>query len=166
MSLIVARKDGNKLCVVSDTKLTYPNHETKRLKTSPIDGIVKTIILHDNLCVSFAGEIEQAELAFKAIKNSTDINVILQTLEKFHKLSFEKTEFLFCIGKPQLIIYEIKNGTANETNIAWIGDKKAFDIFQKNILTAAPKEETRQTNLGSTSNLKTNQPAITMYPLH
>ena|GEM_PF-4068748 len=73
---------------------------------------------------------------------------------------------MFCIGKPQLIIYEIKNGTANETNIAWIGDKKAFDIFQKNILTAAPKEETRQTNLGSTSNLKTNQPAITMYPLH
>jgi len=162
MSLIVARKDGNKLGIVSDTRLTFPYHETKGLKTSPLDGIVKTIILHENLCVSFAGELEHAELAFKEIKDSNEPNFVLQALEKFHKLSSEKTEFLFCISKPQLTIYEIKNGATNETNIAWIGDKKAFDIFQKNMLTPPTKEEPRQTNSPSTSTLKTNQPAITI----
>lgn len=162
MSLIVARKDGRKIGIVSDTKLTYPNHETKNLKTSPIDGVVKTVILNENLCVSFAGEIEPAELALKEINISTDTNSILHLLEKFHHFSKGETEFIFCIGKPDLTIYEIKNGIVQETNQSWIGDKAVFENFQKSILAHPTKEQRQEKVETPLQNSKTNQPTITI----
>lgn len=162
MSLIVARKDGHKIGIVSDTKLTYPNHETKNLKTSPKDGVVKTVILSENLCVSFAGEIEPAELALKEINNSTDTNSILHLLEKYHHLSKGETEFIFCIGKPDLTMYEIKNGIVQESNQSWIGDKDAFDKFQKSIIAPPTNEQRQGKDEPTLKDTKTNQPSITI----
>ena len=162
MSLIIARIEGNNLGIVSDTKLTYPFHETKNFKTSPLDGVLKTIILNENLSISFAGEVEYAELALKEINECIQITTVIQVLEKFHNLSRGKTEFLICIGKPELRIYEIKNGEVNQTSMSWIGDKEAFNSFQESMLTTIVKSETIKTSPSATSNFRSNQPAITI----
>jgi hypothetical protein len=86
MSLIVARKDGSSLAVVSDTKLTYPD-ETRTQKTNPADGIVKTIILNSNLCISFAGEIDIAEKAFRNFGNITSMENVLDLLARYHTIA-------------------------------------------------------------------------------
>jgi len=96
MSLIVARKFEDQLCIVSDTKLTHPNHEVKGLKTKPSDGVVKTVIINTRVCISFAGDIDDAELALKHINPDDSIDRVIETLTFYHKKSAYKTEFILC----------------------------------------------------------------------
>ena len=62
MSLIVARRFENELCITCDTKLYYPSHETKGLKSHPKEGTIKTVIISDNICMSFAGGVAPTAL--------------------------------------------------------------------------------------------------------
>lgn len=134
MSLIVARKSGNQIAIVSDTKLTFPNHETKNLKENPSEGVIKSIILTDNVCISFAGEIEQAEEAFAEIDEKNSFEEVIEILYKHHTISKQKTEFLVCSGKPEPLIHKIKNGESKTVHSSWIGDIQAFNCFQANLM--------------------------------
>jgi hypothetical protein len=144
MSLIVARKEGSQIAIVSDTKLTYPHHEIKGQKENPTEGAIKTIILTDDLCVSFAGEIEYAENAFMEIGERKNIDEVIGILHRYHNISNQKTEFLVCSGNPESLIHKIKNGESKEVNSSWIGDSVAFNSFQASMLgTKKPKESVK-----------------------
>lgn len=150
MSLIVARKEGNQLAIVSDTKLTYPNHEVKGQKENPRDGVIKSIILTNNLCVSFAGEIDYAENAFTEIGERGNIDEVIDILYRHHIISNQKIEFLVCCGMPTPLIHKIKNGESKEVNSSWIGDSAAFNSFQASMMgTKKPKEIPKKSQANS-----------------
>lgn len=141
MSLIVARKDGNILRIVSDTKLTYPNHETKHLKTAPIDGTLKSIIINPKLCISFAGIVVNAKDAIEKIKDTDSYDTVVNLLYEAHLASNLKTEFIICTNTPSLIIHEIKNSESRSVSASWIGDADAYNSFQESML-GNPNEKT------------------------
>jgi hypothetical protein len=140
MSLVVARQDGTQLAIVSDTKLTYPYHEVKSLKTRPEEGIIKTVILSDNQCISFAGDMDSAEAAFKEIGYTGTDEQIIEVLTRYHKQSSYKTEFLYCTGSP-LSIYKFKDNDCRAVHSCWLGDKAAFEVFQSFIQGTPPKKD-------------------------
>lgn len=161
MSLIVARKFEDQLCIVSDTKLTHSNHEVKGLKTKPSDGVVKTIIINSQVCISFAGDIDDAELALKQINSDDSIDRVIETLAYYHKQSAYKTEFILCYALPDATIYKFKAGDCKEVVSAWIGDQKAFNYFQESMMGVVKKEKKKKGKLKENNKLPaTNKPII------
>jgi hypothetical protein len=134
MSLIVARKDGEHIVIVGDTQLTYPNQAVKRLKTLPREGVLKSVIINDSICVSFANVVKHAEEALKAISPNTTTSNILTILEHYHHSSEEETDFILSTSIPSPKIYEIKKGITKETPVAWIGSQAGYNAFQRSII--------------------------------
>lgn len=144
MSLIVARKYEDQLFIVSDTKLTHPNHEVKRLKTKPSDGVIKTVIINPRICISFAGDIDDAEVALKQINGIDPIAKIIDTLTYYHKQSSHKTEFILCYALPDITIYKFKSGECKSVVSTWIGDQIAFNRFQESMMGVIKKEKKKK----------------------
>jgi hypothetical protein len=140
MSLIVARKFGNQLSIVSDTKLTYNNVGASISLDSPFEGVIKSVIFNDNLCVSFAGELTEvidAGIDQIAAWTSIEIGKVIEFLTGIHNVSEQKTDFIIATGKPLPLIYEIKKGNCGFVDVAWIGDQTAFNRFQESFLGGA-----------------------------
>lgn len=136
MSLVIAKKDGNQLCIVSDTQLTYPDQTSRRNKTHPASGILKTIVLSPDLAVAFAGDVKFADLALQNIGTTLDVDKILETLQSSHEKSDHEIEFILtkCYANSPPVIYKIANGLCSEEDSAWLGDQEAFNLFQSYIL--------------------------------
>lgn len=136
MSLIVARKSGSLIHVVSDTKLTYPEEKfPNKSLAAPLDGVIKTTILNPQICIAFAGEYEAAEEAIKICRRyDIMISDIKEHLLTVNKVTDGKTEFILCVGFPEYSIYEIKSMKITQCLSAWIGSSSAFNIFQEKAL--------------------------------
>lgn len=136
MSLIVANKIKGHIYIVSDTKITYYDKETK-----PIDGVIKSIIINPFLCVSYAGIIDYANKAIKTYKQTHEYwtfknhKAIIEYFLKFHRDVDYNTEFIISFGKPSVAIYQIKNGQASNVDTSWIGDKEGFELYQEHYIT-------------------------------
>jgi hypothetical protein len=129
LSLIICRKEKDTLLIVSDTKLTYPDDNYPNKQTGhPSDGIIKTIIVNPNLCVSFSGDIEPAEEGIKQIRPNDDLSNILKLLR--NKSIGNRTDFIVCCSNPEVKIYEIKDSDCSEVQSSWIGSQGAFTRFQ------------------------------------
>lgn len=159
MSLIVARKDGEHIVIVGDTQLSYPNQTVKRLKTLPREGVLKSVIINDSICISFANVVRHAEEALKTINPDATPNEVLTILERFHRSSEEETDFILSSNMPSPTIYEIKNGVAKETSVAWIGSQAGYNAFQKSII------EGREPNTNSPYSNMNIQEALPEIPL-
>ena len=144
MSLVVAGYDNYNLTIVSDTKLTYPidrNDENRGLKNHVPAGLVemsvlKSTIINETVCISFAGDREFADNALKLISSGDSLEKIKETLEACHKLSNFKTDFILCsiLGTPEIYLIKNKSTEKVEGRPAWIGDLDAFNRFQKSRL--------------------------------
>lgn len=157
MSLIVARRFENQLCITSDTKLYHPYHETKKLKSNPKEGTIKTVILTDNICISFAGEVDFAEAALKELGNEILVNRVIDSLKKYHELSRFKTEFLLYHNGTTPVIYKFKNNEYGPVQTSWIGDIRAFNLFQE-LIQGVKKKKKKKSKEKSKEN-KQNLPA-------
>lgn len=100
MSLVVARQWGSMIVVVGDTHLVNPHGERVGL----LQGIVKTRILTDNLCVSFVGSLHWAEVALQEVDRSSikDVTMVKEILSRIHRESNETVDFLFARRPPYL----------------------------------------------------------------
>lgn len=127
MSLIVSRIVGNRVIFMGDTKLTFPYFDKKH----PKDGVVKITIISPQICIAFAGEVENADKALKEIGQEQSKEKIVETLLKHPINSVQQTDFIICSGKPQLELLEIKHGQVKSTTTTWIGSQNAFNNFQK-----------------------------------
>ena len=135
MSLIIARKYGADLIIVSDTKLTDKTGEFIRQQANPKAGILKTIFINDQICISFAGKWIYADEAIKQINYNDSIDKILEILLFCNQITSDKaTEFIVCYGTKDPLIYEIKAGVCNCVDYAWIGDIDGFNKFQSYVL--------------------------------
>lgn len=165
MSLIVVRKAENQLCIVSDTKLSYPDAEIKGLKNQPGEGVVKSVIVNANICISFAGEMHYAAQAITEINSDHSIDQIIECLTRYHIASAHKTEFILCYGNPNLTIYKFKNNEYGPVASAWIGDQRAFNQFQENMNGDAKtkqEKEKRPTKKQDSTFPATNKPVFSV----
>lgn len=133
MSLIVARKQNNKLIILGDTKLTYRYEE----KNNPRDGTIKTIVLSPNIVVCYAGNVHFAESALKEISDNLDAALIESILLKYHLNSEDETDFILAVSSTTPTLIEIKNGQSKKTDTSWIGSHEGFNQFQASFLSDA-----------------------------
>lgn len=131
MSLIVARITGPHICIVSDTKLIPSGHEDIGLKHHPGNGIIKSIILNKDQCVCFAGNEYFADAALQEVEQGGHPDDVLEVLHRYHILSEYHTAFIFCFVDHDPQIVSIKDGDVTKGEVAWVGDQKAFELFQE-----------------------------------
>lgn len=162
MSLIVTRIDADRVYVVCDTKLTYPNHEIKRGKANPSEGSIKAIIINPNLCIAFAGEMDFAVLAIAEIDSSCTFEEAKEILFKYHQLSNSKTDFIVCKGIPKPEICEIKNNKVATVPFSWIGNSDAYNVYQSAYLSP----EQPKTTTTTTPSVEGALPGITISELN
>jgi len=130
MSLVVCKIIDQDIFIETDSRISNA-HETKRESNY---GIVKSVIIAPQVCISFAGSINLAEDAIREIYNQTTLT-IQSAVEILHKFNSDgnKIEFILSsIQRNQPRIYRIWNNKV-ESNLpsAWIGDDEAFTEFQK-----------------------------------
>lgn len=131
MTLVVARIENENIYIESDSKVT----DDRLVRSDPLCGLLKTLILHPFICISFAGNVTFAELALKRFFNDKieDVNTLLSMLRSINIESENSTDFLVATINdrvPRLFKISDKQVTFNIQN-AWIGDQEGFEIYQK-----------------------------------
>ncbi|MCK5311852.1 MAG: hypothetical protein KAJ62_07075 [Desulfobacteraceae bacterium] len=131
MTLVVARIVEENIYIESDSKIT----DERLVRSDPLCGLLKTLILHPFICVSFAGNVHFAELALKKFFDQRigDINILLSMLREINLESDNSTDFIVAtiLGRvPRL--FKVSDGTVTkDIEHAWIGDHEGFEIYQK-----------------------------------
>lgn len=131
MTLIVARIYKENIYIESDSKIT----DERLVRSDPLCGILKTLILHPFVSVSFAGNVNYAELAIKNFFKYAidDVNVLLQMLLNINIESCNATDFIVAtITDRTPRLFKISDGQVIDgAESAWIGDIKGFEIYQR-----------------------------------
>jgi hypothetical protein len=138
MSLIVAKKEGDYIYIVSDTKLTNTDNLNREKLPGPEEfSAIKTVILNPWICISFAGYTGDANKAIaECRKMSNRVNDIIKRLLEVNINSNNCTEFIVCVNIPPFLIFEIKGSKCETTSSAWIGSNDGFNEFQKIFLSS------------------------------
>lgn len=143
MSFIFAEKNKALTAIYSDTKVTFDersrlNWGVKTQNAMSVYGMIKSIIVRDNCCVSFAGN--DVRLAHKLLQEATDLgefseDQLLDRAWKIHKSAPpDDIEFIICTAddNDETHIACIKNGKLSRDCInAWIGSGVAFSKMQE-----------------------------------
>lgn len=131
------------LSIYSDTKVKLTgavksNWSTKQQKYVEAYGIIKSVIVSPNCCVSFAGNnIMYANDLFSFLMERgtfTLDDVVSKAYEIHHNAGKDDIEFLVCFGdgKEGTEIISIKNDTVNrDCPFAWIGSTDTFYEMQR-----------------------------------
>lgn len=132
MSLVICKNINNKIFIESDSRVTDINAARKETYY----GVLKTVILHPKISISFAGNIYLAEKAIKEIflYKKLTLDYLLETLLKYNKDNNNEVEFILCIISYTVSneIIKISNGLIGRNlQTAWIGDVNGFNVFQK-----------------------------------
>lgn len=131
MTLVVARIHRQKLSIVSDTLLTTKSHGNIRLRQRPEDGTIKSIILNQHQCLSFAGNTYYARQALMKINRGAKHASVIETLIHYTKLSSGETDFIFAFYNGSINLCRIKNGEVEFGKNFNIGDTQAIEYFQR-----------------------------------
>ncbi len=131
MSLVICKNINNKIYIESDSRITDINAARKE----SIYGILKTIILHPKISISFAGNIYLAEKAIQEIflHKKLTIDYLIETLLKYNKDNNNEVEFILCLisNNTSNEIIKISNSFVDRNLLtAWIGDINGFNVFQ------------------------------------
>ncbi len=133
MSLVVARKFGNDLIILSDTKLSSATGGA----SSPHQGIIKCKILRSQLAIGWAGNPHFAERALTDPPISENLTQITNYFCSHHIQSKTPdgtygTDFLIGSTRSRTKLIVIKDGFAGDgQENAWIGSHPAFDHYQR-----------------------------------
>ncbi|WP_348944401.1 hypothetical protein ABHF33_13290 [Chitinibacter sp. FCG-7] len=126
MTLIIAKITENQINIIGDTKLTIH----KNPKANPYkDGCLKQYILNDTTAIAFAGLQEHFEEALPKIKkaNTTEEIINITCAAQKEGADFE----LLLADLSNLSLKFIKNSIVSDTIAGYLGDKSAFEIYQK-----------------------------------
>lgn len=132
MTLVVAKKRADFVTLISDMQVM----EDERA-LNPVDhaGGLKIILLRPQLCIAFAGAVEQALDVLRSIESSLgenySIDKVVNGLLESHIGGSQRTDYIVASLNPAAIC-KIHNGLL-EKNLesAWIGDASAFEAFQE-----------------------------------
>lgn len=128
MSLVVAKSGNNRIHIFSDSKVT----DKYAIKRGYLHGALKTVIINEYLCVSFAGAVGFGQSAIKKIAwEKYNIDQLCDYLLNIHNQSKGETDFLVATLTPNSL-YKIASGKIdNPESSCWIGDHDAFAKFQQ-----------------------------------
>lgn len=158
MSFIFAEKDKCCTKIYSDTKVTFDEQSKLNWGVNTRNamgeyGIIKTIIVRDNCCISFAGnDIRLAHKLFQEIidlKNFSENQLLDRALNIHLSAQPDDIEFIICTAddNDETHIACIKDGEIRKNCIsAWIGSRMAFLKLQE--LRMHELSEGRQPNTG------------------
>ena len=141
MSLVVGRIVDNKISIISDSKVTNKDFA----KNSPLIGVLKTLILDPQTSLSYTGKIYYIEIAldnYLQMKAKT-VDDVLNMLLNVNIESNNETDFVLATihnNIPKL--YKISNGQiVRDISFFWIGDKKGYEIYQREFHTLGEKSD-------------------------
>lgn len=130
MTLVVARIDGCNIYINSDSKIT----DDRLVRTDPLCGLLKTLILRPFVCVSFAGNVKFAESAIRIFfdRKIDDINSLLCLTLDANVESECSTDFLVAtVIERTPLLFKVANKKITREKVAWIGDKDGFEFYQQ-----------------------------------
>jgi len=137
MTLVVAKKIGNFIQVASDSKLTSVERE---YDNPYLFGALKTIIINNNICISFAGIIQRGDTNYPSIAlneiykdNNASLSKIVDVLKQVHCDSGHEIDFIVGYHNDSLTeLVKIQNGIVHSNaDSYWIGDIDGFNLFQQ-----------------------------------
>jgi len=131
MTLIVARIEEDNIYIESDSKIT----DDRLVRSDPLCGLLKTLILHPFVCISFAGKVYFAEIALKKYfdQSINDVNVLLEMLRDVNIESENTTDFIVATINGRIPrLFKVSDGlVTSDIENAWIGDHEGFELYQK-----------------------------------
>ena len=133
MSLIVAKKFGDKIFIVSDTRLDNPQNLNRvELDVPEAYGLIKSLIINPIVCISYAGDFHAAKEALSVCRSlNYRVHEITKYLLTINKKYEHKVDFIVAVSATPYLLFKIKNGEIEKTDLAWIGDIPGFSEFQK-----------------------------------
>ena len=136
MSLVVAGYERGNLVIVSDTKLRYsydlPGSLKNHVNAGVVEGgVIKLVVVNENICIGFAGDVDNAERAIREIQQDTSLDDVKRILLRYNQIAYRKTDFILCTNNDGQCIYQFKKGNFELVKQAWIGDIDAFERFQR-----------------------------------
>src|SRR5262245_2595904 len=107
MSLVVARRTGHVLRMMSDAKVTDPNS----LRRGPLTGALKLVILNQRFCVGYAGKVAPAQDALRHLPGQDDptLEGIVSHFFKAHRVANGETDFVIGAISPSPSLIRISN---------------------------------------------------------
>lgn len=136
MTLIISQIIDGNMFVESDSKVTDPEGAL----SDRFCSVLKTVILHPNICLSYAGRIDYAEKAvgecIEFIKNNKPFNIlqILKILVDINLESEDKTHFIMgTFSKDDIIHMKITDGKVfkKSSGLLWMGTPEGYSLFEK-----------------------------------
>jgi hypothetical protein len=130
MTLVVAQQSNDVIAIAADTGVV--EHGSRLGKDQQV---VKIVRISPHLCVAFAGGVE---LAFDAIDRAhnlarTDFKTLTEHFLGCHREANGHVDFLLLFNFPAKRIVKISGGQITKPmGCVWIGDKAAFEVFQRN----------------------------------
>jgi hypothetical protein len=125
MTLVVSRKIGNTIALVSDTGISHLGQRVSRDKFIP-----KITIIHPDIAVGFAGD---PDLGLRAITTAPSAPSYRSVVDHFlaENRRYEGgVDFIIAFNKPLVKSVVISDGEVSKDR-QWIGDHKAFAAFQR-----------------------------------
>lgn len=129
MTLVVARKFGDRIAVMSDTMIS----DFSKIKPDAIPGTLKSLVLDLHLTVSYAGIVE---IAISAIRRAKCIWTSSRNLETVLSYLLEVTqedacEFIVTAHTPSPRLHVIKRSNLSvNLDVCWIGDRTPIGKMQ------------------------------------
>lgn len=135
MTLVVARIENQNIYIESDSKITDEN----AIRSNPLCGLLKTLILHPCVCVSFAGNVHYAEQAINRFFQNNKFDNILPLIQLLVEANIESgntVDFIVATINGRVPrLYKITDGTLEQDiSNAWIGDHDGFSVYQKGFI--------------------------------
>jgi len=156
MTLVVARKKGKVLSLVSDTGISLNGEQL-----GPDKQIPKLCILDRNLAVGFSGS---SDLALRAIQAAPKDRAATYRSVTNHFLEGHRqydTDFILAFGPPLSKLARISGGQIKQGSaVEWIGDQAAFAAFQEFPQTRKPRLPFMKEMLASGQEAEAQQPTF------
>jgi hypothetical protein len=141
MSIIIAKNIEGVILILSDSKVSINSADESvsgdsRLRISPVEGILKTLILYGGICISYAGDVVGAVRIinmFKDYGKFQSIDDMCMFLKDRINSENADVEFILCLasGSSERYLYKITSNKIEKGMSLWIGDRNAFSKFQE-----------------------------------
>lgn len=130
MTLVIARATSRGIRILSDIRVSHPEERRHGLPY----GVLKAVVLNENLCVCFAGSVALGAPAIAELARNGDAVTpaeAVAALRKAHQRNVPNSEFIVARRDPPGF-WKIANDRVEDDQPAtWIGDHTAFSRFQE-----------------------------------
>ena len=132
MTLVIGRQFFNRLVILSDTMIS----DEASTGTNIIPGRLKSIVLSQDIAVSFSGLANQAcgtiRRLYGDVLNGLNLPSILESLRNSTQMFNGEVSFLLACRVPKLALYKVSDGQVNSgSDRYWIGDPRAASEVQR-----------------------------------